>query len=535
MPLNEPICAACQKNFEIFPEDRVFYEKFGVPEPKNCPDCRLIRRLLERNAKHLYYRTCSKTGERMLSQYHAEQPFPVYSPKAWWSDNFEATEYGQDFDFSRPFFEQFRELKMRVPHLALFNTEGTTENSDYNNCTAYLKNCYLIAESDYCEDCYYSNLLKKCTNVVDCSVCYENELCYECVDCQGCQRLLYSQDSQNCSDGFFLYNCASCRDCIGCINQRHKQYMMFNKQYSKEEFERLKKEMRLETQEGVAALAQKCNGFFLTQPHKAAIAEQNENSYGDHLFNSKNAYFCFDSKDLEDCRYCQKLSLGVKTSMDYNSWGNKSELMYQCAGTGDNCYRCLFCVMCQTNMQDCTYCYECFSCSDCFGCVGIKKKQYCILNKQYERSEYEKLHDKIIESMKKDGSWGEFFPIEVCPFAYNESIAMDAFPITKEQALAACFRWRDEEQPKIVPGALFCACGRSFKIIPQEVKFYQLLNIPNPEFCPDCRHKNRMARRNPLKQWERACAQCQGKVFTSYAPQRQEKIVCEKCFLSLVY
>ncbi|MEK7529046.1 MAG: hypothetical protein AAB592_04730, partial [Patescibacteria group bacterium] len=177
-----PICKQCEKDFLIRDEDREFYKKIKVPEPKNCPDCRLIRRFMERNPKTLYYRTCDATGKKILSQYHQGQPFPVYGPELWWSDDWDGLEYGRDLDFKRPFFEQFLELKNATPHLSLFNTVGTIENSDYNNCTAYIKNCYLIAESDYCEDSYYSNLLKKCTSVVDCSVCYEDELCYECID-----------------------------------------------------------------------------------------------------------------------------------------------------------------------------------------------------------------------------------------------------------------------------------------------------------------------------------------------------------------
>ena len=35
----------------------------------------------------------------------------------------------------------------------------------------------------------------------------------------------------------------------------------------------------------------------------------------------------------------------------------------------------------------------------CFGCVGFKHKQYCILNKQYTKEEYEKLVQKIIKQM----------------------------------------------------------------------------------------------------------------------------------------
>lgn len=552
--MEKSTCQKCQLPFTIYDEDKNFYERFQVPPPKLCPDCRMVRRFLERNAKHLYYRTCDLTKKKTLSQYHKNQKFPVYSSSAWWSDVWDGKEYGQTFDFNRPFFEQFLELKNKVPHCALFNTEGTMENSDFNNCTAYIKNCYLIAESDFCEDCYYSNLLKKSKNLVDCSVCYESELCYESVGCTNCYRLQYSQDCVNCRDSFFLEDCSGCSDCIGCINQRHKQYMIFNTQYSREEYEKMKNEFQLDTQSGVRALQKKCRDFFLTQPHRAVFGEQNENSLGDHLFNSKNAFYCFGSRDLEDCRYCAKLTLGVKSSMDYNSWGNQSELMYQCAGCGDQNYNLKFCVMCQKDMRDCEYCYESFSCSNCFGCVGLKKEAYCILNKKYSPEEFKNLREKIIQHMKKTGEWGEFFPVSVGAFAYNESIAMDIYPLTKEEAETQGFKWYNEEEKSsiaqtyqlpetvreveddITTTFLVCNnCGKNYKIIPQELKFYRELSIPIPVRCPSCRHTPRMLRRNPPRLWKRKCANCSGEIFTSYAPERQEKVYCEKCYLERVY
>ncbi len=535
-------CEQCQREFNVAPADQEFYAKIDVPAPKKCPDCRLIRRFMERNPKNLYYRVCDLTGKQTLSQYHKDQPFPVYSPEAWWGDDWDALQYGQDFDFNRPFFEQFLELKNKVPHVSLFNTMGTIENGDYNNCAAYAKNCYLIAESDFCEECYYSNLLKKCNFVVDCSVCYETELCYECIDCTKCYNLQYSQDCQNCRDSYFLQNCISCQDCIGSINQRQKRYMIFNKQYSKEDYEKFKAGFNLNTIEGVEKLKAECEKFFQSQPHKAVMGEQNENSSGDHLSNSKNSYYCFDSVDLEDCRYCAKLSLGVKSSMDYNSWGNNAELMYQCSGCGENCYNLKFCSNCQTNMNNCEYCAECFSTSDSFGCIGLKKQRFCILNKKYSEEEYHQLKAKIIEHMKKTGEYGEFFPVEICPFGYNETMAMDSFPLSKEQALANGFKWYEAEtpQPKTEnqqsqEGVLMCDCGKNFKVISSEIDFYKKLGIPTPKKCPQCRHRNRMSKRNPLKLWQRNCTACNIQVYSSYAPNTPQPIYCTSCYMKVVY
>ena len=156
-----------------------------------------------------------------------------------------------------------------------------------------------------------------------------------------------------------------------------------------------------------------------------------------------------------------------------------------------------------------------------FGCVGLRNKQYCIFNKQYTKEEYEKLVPRIIAQMNevpyrdKKGMtyrYGEFFPPELSPFAYNETIAQEYFPLTKEEALEKGYAWKDpktlqygitmaaEKIPdhikdiddSILKEIIGCAhggqcaegCTAAFKVIPQELKFYQTANLPLPRLCP---------------------------------------------------
>lgn len=545
-------CQKCQSPFEITAEDQKFYAKFSVPEPKTCPRCRLTRRLCERNTRNLYKRPCSFSKKTIISQYHADHPFPVYDSEIWWGDQWDALDYGQEFDFNRPFFEQFKELQAKTPHIALFIIGGTLQNSDFTNCTGYLKNCYLICESDYDEDCYYSNLLKKCLCVVDCSTCYDNELCYECIDCQKCYGLQHCQDCEQCQDSYFLTDCKACHNCIGCINLRHKEFHIFNQPYSETEYAKKKAELDLETVAGRGKLHQTAQEFFQTQPHQDLQQENNQNCFGDHLYHSKNAFYCFDSKDLEDCRYCARLSLQVKSSMDYNSWGDKAELIYQCSGCGDNIYNLKFCGTCTTNFRDSEYCHQCTGSSHLFGCIGLKRQKYCILNKKYSQDEYEKLVARIKTHMRKTGEYGEYFPYDLSPFGYNESIAMDYFPLTKEEAFQKSFKWTEKEkkrQPqtcqipekiadvtdKITEETLACVdCAKNYRIIPQELKFYRQLNIPTPLKCPDCRHLGRMKLRPPRQFWDRTCSQCQAAIQTTYSPESPEKVYCEQCYRKTV-
>src|SRR3989344_8131858 len=136
-------CKNCSKEFPIFPDDLLFYEKMGVPPPENCPECRQEQRILFRNFKTLYKRPSSKSGSSMISMYNPDVPFPVYTHDEWWADDWDAKSYGRDFDFTRTFFEQFNDLIKVVPRLPSMVVRS--QECDYSNSVYDCKNCYLMA------------------------------------------------------------------------------------------------------------------------------------------------------------------------------------------------------------------------------------------------------------------------------------------------------------------------------------------------------------------------------------------------------
>jgi len=58
-----------------------------------------------------------------------------------------------------------------------------------------------------------------------------------------------------------------------------------------------------------------------------------------------------------------------------------------------------------------------------FGCIGLKRNEYCVLNRQYSKDEYKKTVLRLIEHMKKTGEYGEFFPIDISPFKCEDTVA----------------------------------------------------------------------------------------------------------------
>ncbi|MEK7547359.1 MAG: hypothetical protein AAB540_00540, partial [Patescibacteria group bacterium] len=517
-----------------------------------CPTCRLIRRMNERNTRSLYKRKCDFSGKEIISQYHANAPFPVYHYDDWFGDSWDAMKYGQSIDFTKPFFEQFKVLRDKVPHMSAFVVGGTLQNSDYTNCTGYLKDCYLIFEADYNENCYYDNRIYHCKSVVDCLCMYGCELCYESRDSLNCYNLKYSHDCEDCSDSLFLSNCKGCKNCIACINLRHKDYHIFNKPCSPDEFAEFISKNNLNLYDGVSSFYKKADDFFAHHPHKNLQQEHNVNSLGDYLVNCKNAYYCFDCKDLEDCRYCARVAMTVKSTMDMTGWGDNVELAYETAACGNNAYNLKFCTTCTTNNSDLEYCDQCVCCKNCFGCVGLNKKSYCIFNKQYTKEEYLLKKEKLVEHMMETKEYGEFFPADSCPFAYNESIAMEYFPLTEKEALVRGFRWLNDNatcnpQTYVVPAkisdvpdsvvdeVLACkSCEKNYRITSNELKFYRHSSLPIPFFCANCRHLRRLKSKNPKSFWERKCDKCGKNIMTTFPPESKCPIYCEECYLGIL-
>jgi hypothetical protein len=61
--------------------------------------------------------------------YSPDKPYKVYHYNDWFTDKWNALDYGQEFDFSKSFFEQFGELDLLVPKMSLSNLG--VENSDF--------------------------------------------------------------------------------------------------------------------------------------------------------------------------------------------------------------------------------------------------------------------------------------------------------------------------------------------------------------------------------------------------------------------
>ncbi|MCX6809234.1 MAG: hypothetical protein NTZ65_00540 [Candidatus Berkelbacteria bacterium] len=562
-------CKQCQKQFTIEDDDLEFYKKisptfdgktFEIPVPTLCPTCREMNRLAWRNEISIYKRKSDKSSKEMISVYPADRKdYTIYRSDEWWADDWDALDFGFEFDFTKSFFGQYNQLLIKVPRVGLFNSQ--TEDSEYSNFAIGCKNCYMSSVIYYdSENTHYSYVAFTVRDSIDTSFCNNTDHSYACTTLNDCNRCFYSYRLTNCSDCWFSIDLIGCRDCLFCSNLRHKQFCIQNKQLTKEEFQAELKKYDFGSYKKVQEYINKFNDLRGNTFVKYANIIKSEDSTGDDLIECKNAKKFFNGTRIENCKYSFR-GIDYKDSQDF--MGGNAERVYNSQNTGwGSDY--LFCSNAHRS-NNLIYCESCYDSHDLFGCVGLRKKEFCVFNKQYTREEYEKLVAKIIEHMQKTGEWGEFFPLSISPHAYNETIASNYFQHDKKEILELGGKWQDNDfaleyegvfyepaddiieykdegkQGELLSGILKCeVSGKPFKIMPQELAFYLEHGLPIPRKHFNVRFKERFEMRNPRKLYHRQCmceetghghdGKCPNEFETTYAPDRPEKVYCEKCY-----
>jgi len=575
------ICQNCKKDFVIELDDFGFYEKIKVPPPTFCPECRLQRRMSRRNDRTLYKRNCSLCKKIIIAMYPKDTVFPVYCKDCWYGDGWDPASYGIEFNFTRSFFEQYKELSDAVPRLALF--QRNVINSDFSNMCGESKNVYLsVSAVKHSENVFYSKCVDQSSDIVDClNIINGSQSLYENVEAQGNYNSQYLLLCRNCMDSYYSVDCINCNNCLLSYNLRNKEYCIRNKQYTKESYLKEFQKLNLKSRNSRAPLLKEFEEIRKRAIYKFGNINKILNSTGNNLLSAKNCKNCFEAYNIEDSGYCFR-AYNLKDSLDFD-FGNDSELMYEYSTGAKNDFNVKFSVAAMDAVRNVDYTEYCMNCDNLFGCISMKSKENAILNKVYSKKEFENLREKIIKQMgeipyvDKNGriyKYGEFFPSELSLWAYNESAAQEYFPLKKEEAVRGGFSWReldtknfnitippdkipdniDTVKENILQEILGCAhegkcnhqCGLAFRLTDYELKFYKKHDIPLPILCPNCRHYNRFSVMPGFKLFNRQCMcekknhlhgtdKCEVEFETSYSPDRPEIVYCEKCYQQEVY
>jgi hypothetical protein len=431
-------CRLSGKDFLVSDEEQEILARIGIlhpaiaeplPMPTTHPWVFARQILSHSNVYHLYQGRSAFSRESLLSRYQAGSGYKVCTVEEFWDEKIDNTERGRAFDFSKPFFQQFDELLHSIYLLPLNVTN--TENSSYVNAAVNLKNCYLCFVTYESQDCMYCYAVSQSHDCVDCVHVRSSQFCYQCLHIEQCYECQHCSDCRNSSSCFGCVDCVGCQECIGCVGLRNTRYHVFNEQYSKESFQIYLSGLRLGDRATRASLLSRCREFIASQNHRINHNINCEDCTGDYLVNSKNLTDCHFSNDCQDCGYL----LYARHAKDaWRGVAEKAELLYQSAGYPGS-YHTLYSFNIVGGEGN-IYSHGLYnSCSHCFGCAFLKGKSYCILNRPYQKEEYLELSRCIMQHMKTTGEWGMFFPSQLSPHGYEESL-VDAWlnPIPLEEA-----------------------------------------------------------------------------------------------------
>ena len=511
--------------------------KAKLPIPTLCPEEREAQRFVFRNENHLYRWKCSYSGKDIITTISPDKDYIVYDEKFRWWDKWAPKEIEQ-INFGKNFFEIMNEIIHETPVRWKFVQRN--ENSDYVNITGNSKDCYMCFASYQLNDCFYVQDGTYSNNCVDCFFCDYCENCFDCVKINHCYWLFHCGNCISCSNSSYLNNCTWCHNCFNCSNLNNQSYCIDNKQYTQEEYVKLLPSLK---QDSLEMNVIWCN------------IKNSDNCFWNNIVNCKNCYFMWMWTECSNIKYT---SYEIQSEDCYDSFCNSKHCIYTVSCWSS--YNCWY-IFYGDSLKDCRYCWNCNDCTNCFWCVWIRKKEYCIFNKEYSKEEYNQIVPQIIAQMIRDKQWWEFFDPQLSYFGYNETMAIDYHPLSKDEALKRWFKrsdyeppvpkvekfidWKDlpkvwckviqEKKPdflkKILNYAIVCEeSKRPFRLIKQEIDFYIKHNLPLPTKHPDIRHKERFGKNDPIIMNLVCCDECGTEMLSVHKKWLWKRILCEKCY-----
>ncbi|EKD33417.1 MAG: hypothetical protein ACD_76C00034G0003 [uncultured bacterium] len=408
------VCALTGEKWFMDEEEIGWYKKFNVPASRLAPLTRWWCQTGFFLGYQWWWNKHAKTGKPILTFVHPATGIRVLPDKEWFEEDFVSA--GRAVDFKLSFFKQMRELQLAVPMLSDRNAQepiNSISKFSMGDVNSYF---VMFTKSRNTLFSGWSFDVENCSELFNTSFVTNS---FNIADSHHIHNCRFVRLSSNCLNSMFLFDCRNCEFCFGATNKRNKKYLWLNEQLSKDEWERryskIDMRSRLRLDEMVLQFRQ------LVQD---AIWPENFNekaidSIGEYLTNVTRVswgYSCLD---------------GVHDVKNVNYGKGDSYDSADCSGLVDsnNCYYSVnsvrssqikYSYSCQDS-QKLEYCMQCMNCEDCFGCIGLNRKKFCLLNKQYSEQDYWKLVDEIKCVMLSVGDYGEFLPLSMSTGYFPEA------------------------------------------------------------------------------------------------------------------
>ena len=543
----------CEGEFNIEEADIKLLKILRVPAPNFCPTCRRLRRLPYMAMSHLFKIKCDVPGhnEMMISILPEESPFPVYDYKYFIGDEFNPLSFGIEYKKGDSPLETLFDLRKKFPMPSFLNRDPSSLNSEYSNGGRNTKNVYYAFGCYNAEDIWYSAMLHKVRNVMDSKGLDDSEFVYEGVSSDHVYKSSFVYFSSNCIESMFLFDCRNCQDCFGCVNLRNSKNCVYNKQLSKEDYEKFINSIRPLSNEDLVVYEKKFWELVRSLPMNGTRNITSTNVSGVNIKNSRNLFDVIDASGSENVRHADAV-VNHKDSMDFLFSGGHASSLYTTTNVGSQSSNIRFSVS-SKYCVDCEFVFNSKNLTNCFMCFGLQNKSYCILNKQYTEEKYFEILDEIKTDMLNRGEYADGAGLNFCAQAYNASLSQYAYPLSDEEVKKiGSYTAKDPETnvgeteiikysdlPKtineitdeIINKAILCEkSGKPFRVTMSELEFYRKMGLPLPSIHPLLRMQKRLGLVKTGKKYKAICKKCEKDIETVFDPKDNYIFYCEKCY-----
>lgn len=453
------------------------YSKFDATPPSLSKKERLRLLFSYLSGGHFFWREIE--GTKVYSIYPASSQLTIID-----ASRYPTEELFLEWNPRESFLNQFHSLLKGSPR-PHYHGHKVSETFGVEDVSEVTRSSVVLFSSSS-NNCSASEFIKNSKNISSSILVEDSENCISSFALKNCRELAYSSNCTDCSTSYFISNCTNCKHCLLCDGLSGEEYFVNNQLVGKEGYEKALLEYALNTQAGVELAASSFKKLLSRSSVKSTGLVQNTKN-SSNIFGSASSINCADS---------------IGYLPDF-----KNSVL--CVGCGSNAERLFNCVRCTNNVSDLTYCFDCTNSRELIGCVGLENAEYRILNKQYSKSEYLKLKEELIASLKRKRNWGTPMGFKFSDFAYNGSLAQHLFPLTRVQVGMFEIAWDEMveslmvdrlvnntsllEQIQDTPrdleeafqqsnGVFVCELsGRLFRYLPGELDRYRKLGIsPSP-------------------------------------------------------
>lgn len=589
------VCLLCNEDYPLFQLQKIIENKIDIACDENiCSNCSIRRLMMFRNETNIYRNKCNNCSKDCISIFTLESKEIIYCldcyDKADFSKNDNST-----LDINT-IEKDFQTLYKKTPKKAIINED--TENCDYANYVWLSKNVYLsFLTYSWSEDIFYSYYTVNSRDCIDCYNIRNCEKCYECTYTIESFNCYYSYNLVNSSDCYFSLSLQNCKNCLFSSNLINKEYYIYNKQYSKSEYKKILNWFKktLLSNNWLIKLKKDYENIKEKTIYKNVQKVNTQRCAWNFISNSKNSILSSSCNSVEDS--VNVWGNIISDSVNLIWWWNIQKSYNSCSVWYD-CSN-IISVFNTVNSNNVFNSMNIFYSNNILYSIWLKNKSFCILNKQYSKEEYTEKSAEILKKLKENWLFWSFFSNEFNNIPYNDSAAMEYFPIQKlifpdkrEEILNKDAYWiifilepekflskaildlwweikinilwktfekevnipewmnliktselpdsnndlSNEFEKMLLSSAIICdITWRPFRIMKYELDFYKKNNISIPRVHPKIRNIQRTKIINPKNLYLTNCDNCKKEVLASYSTKEKKVIYCEKCYDEKVY